>query len=100
MFVRDIDSDASHRGFLLGIEMEGDFLGLRAGYLNVALILIAIVQCDSAGLATPMPRQLLVCRLRLLGERFCVHVIKSLSRFAGRQQPAGTRSALSNNPVY
>ena len=42
MFVRDNDSDASRQGVLLGIEMEGDVLGLRSGYLNVAVSLLRL----------------------------------------------------------
>ena len=31
MFVKDIDSDAARLGVLLGIDTEGDVLGLQAG---------------------------------------------------------------------
>ena len=31
VFARDTDSDASRRGVLLGIDMEGDVPGLRDG---------------------------------------------------------------------
>ena len=53
MFARDIDSDASRRGVLLGIDIEGDVPGLRDGYLNVAVRLSRLFSVTARALSRP-----------------------------------------------
>ena len=53
MFARDIDSEASRRGVLIGIEMEGDVLGLQDRWFNVLVRLSRLFSVTARASSRP-----------------------------------------------